>query len=356
MRIVVDYLVMEKRSGNYHYRRRVPKELRDVIGKREISRSLQTKDHSRAIQKYQMVHAEVERILRIASSTETELDQYEADKKLLVKQGLMRRGADRFDVDEAEYQHAAKVFHELARDLQNRHSKAELEELFADPAFGPRRLLRMAFKTGLEKPDLRLRDAANAYLKERTDDYNAERQARDVERIVSALEEVIQQKNPSVVDIVPSDGYAFRDYWTDQGLTPETARRRLNTAHAVIEFAIRRFDIRNYNNPFSRIEVNGSNQGAKQKRTALTVDEIRELAPYIAKLNDEAQDIWTLMVFTGARPGEIAMLTRDDVFLDEAVPHIHIQPNALWRKKTDSSQRKVPLIGKALDVCSHRFL
>lgn len=45
MRIDVDYLVKDSRSGNYHYRRRVPKDLKPVLGKTEISRSLRTKDH-----------------------------------------------------------------------------------------------------------------------------------------------------------------------------------------------------------------------------------------------------------------------------------------------------------------------
>ena len=68
----------------------------------------------------------------------------------------------------------------------------------------------------------------------------------------------------------------------------------------------------------------------------------------------DAKDIWTLMVHTGARPGELATLAKDDLLVDATVPHIFIRQNNIWRIKTDSSDRCVPLVGKAVDVCRRR--
>ena len=60
------YLIKDKRTGVFHHRRAVPVALRSVVKKREIKRSLGTKDPKEAKRRNQEVGAEVDRILQSA--------------------------------------------------------------------------------------------------------------------------------------------------------------------------------------------------------------------------------------------------------------------------------------------------
>ena len=193
------------------------------------------------------------------------------------------------------------------------------------------------------------------YLKEKTNEFNDRTLSLDGERVITALEEIVGERNPALVDLTVDDGYAFRDYWLNKGNSPDMARRRLNTINAIVNLSIRRHDIRNFNNPFSKIETKGAGKGAKHKRVALSVGEIRQLQPFVDRLEDkDARDIWMLMVFTGARPGELATLVRDDLSLDGSIPYLFIRANSIWRVKTDSADRRVPLLGDALTIVERR--
>mgnify|MGYP000389177755 FL=1 len=70
--------------------------------------------------------------------------------------------------------------------------------------------------------------------------------------------------------------------------------------------------------------------------------------------NADIADLWTMMMFTGARPRELLGLEWQDVDLDHDVPHVIIRPNGIRGVKTDTSVRKVPLVGKALEVSRSR--
>ncbi|KIN65637.1 Site-specific recombinase, phage integrase family protein [Sulfitobacter noctilucae] len=61
-------------------------------------------------------------------------------------------------------------------------------------------------------------------------------------------------------------------------------------------------------------------------------------------------DIWTLMHHTGAQNAEILGLKRKNLFLDNTIPHGEFTPDGLRTLKTASRRRKVPLVGRALEV------
>lgn len=71
-------------------------------------------------------------------------------------------------------------------------------------------------------------------------------------------------------------------------------------------------------------------------------------------LNREARGIMLVMVETGARPSEIAALSRAGILLDAPVPHICIEPSDDPEDpreiKTASAVRSIPLVGVALEV------
>ena len=56
------------------------------------------------------------------------------------------------------------------------------------------------------------------------------------------------------------------------------------------------------------------------------------------------RSIIKLLRVTGCRPMEIAGLTRADVFLDEPTPWVWIRNNGVRRLKTNTSQRRIPVL------------
>jgi len=64
------------------------------------------------------------------------------------------------------------------------------------------------------------------------------------------------------------------------------------------------------------------------------------------------------MLIQGARPIEIVNLTKDDIFLDEDIPYIHINPSLGYSLKTEESKRRIPLVGLTLEAfkkCPEEF-
>lgn len=91
----------------------------------------------------------------------------------------------------------------------------------------------------------------------------------------------------------------------------------------------------------------------KATRAAYKTEYIQEkiLNPdFLKTLNNEAESVLMACIETGARPIELLNLDKDDIFLDHPVPHIHIRVRLGYSLKTRESERKLPLVGKALDA------
>jgi integrase len=170
------------------------------------------------------------------------------------------------------------------------------------------------------------------------------------------VKEVTKEADPLVEAINIDVAYAFRDAMRARGSARGTIKRRINTIRALLNFAKQRFQLSAYVNPFSGLDVpkTASDRRAKDGRLPLTVEEIKRCNPFVMAKNADIADLWVMMMFTGARPRELLGLEWQDVDLDHDVPHVIIRPNAIRGIKTDSSVRKVPLVGKALEVVHSR--
>jgi len=74
----VRYPHLQLRRSTYYFRRPVPEELRETIGKRELIESLQTKDREEAKRRCHAKDVEVDRLFEVARRG-VELSQPEAD-------------------------------------------------------------------------------------------------------------------------------------------------------------------------------------------------------------------------------------------------------------------------------------
>ncbi|MFT7578075.1 MAG: hypothetical protein ACI9XZ_004478, partial [Alphaproteobacteria bacterium] len=119
--LIVKHVVQTK-TGSFTYRRRVPKGLREALGKTEIKKVLGA-SHGQALKHYQAFHNEVERLLQSAqrsakSPRTTPKTDYEVHREALRR--LQEIGFDEIDGfglddDEVESLHRDVVGDELAK-------------------------------------------------------------------------------------------------------------------------------------------------------------------------------------------------------------------------------------------------
>ncbi len=144
----------------------------------------------------------------------------------------------------------------------------------------------------------------------------------------------------------------FRAWWLDrienEGLTPNSANKDLTHLGDVLK-TVNRMKRLNLVLPLSDLSFK---EGEQVPRPPFSDDWIRErmLAPgALDGLNRDARCILLAMINTGARPSELAALTRAQIRLDANVPHISIEPVAR-QLKSANARRIIPLCGISLEA------
>ena len=343
MRLVIDmdYLAQDPKSGRFRYRRRVPREIVKILGKREFSISLKTTDQRIALERYEAVHQDVEAEIQAARAIDPEEADYRASVQTLRKYKLAspttRAVAPvKFEQDPERF----RLFTEAAL----RAPVHEFDQIVEAKFFG------------LQEPPTRLSKAVDAYLQEHKDADNERDLRKQTNLAIDLITEVVGHRDPEVESIDIEAAYAFRDRLRARGSSRGTIQRRINTIRAVLNFAKQRFQLTDYVNPFSRLEVpkTASDRRARDSRLPLTIDEIARCNSFMMSKNKDIADLWIMMMFTGARPRELLGLEWQDVDLDHPIPHIVVRPNGIRGVKTDTSIRKVPLVGRGLEVARSR--
>ena len=85
-----------------------------------------------------------------------------------------------------------------------------------------------------------------------------------------------------------------------------------------------------------------------QSRQPISIQDIRKVQSLCKDIDDEMHWFSALISDTGMRLGEAAGLLKEDIKLDEPIPHIDLKPHP-WRSlKTRGSQRLIPVTKEAL--------
>lgn len=142
-----------------------------------------------------------------------------------------------------------------------------------------------------------------------------------------------------------ADANAFRDDLIKRGLAGSSMTRVFGTVRSVINFAAAEIGI-DISNPFGRVYYD-RNAGVED-REPLPLDVIRTLQSECRKLDDDLRWLVALVSDTGMRLAEAAGLLREDLKLDDPIPHVVVREHPWRRLKTAGSNRKVPLVGAAL--------
>ena len=69
------------------------------------------------------------------------------------------------------------------------------------------------------------------------------------------------------------------------------------------------------------------------------------------EVDDDMRWLIALISDTGMRLGEAVGLLKEDIILEDEVPHVRLVPHSWRRLKTKGSQRDIPLVGASLWAC-----
>jgi len=183
-------------------------------------------------------------------------------------------------------------------------------------------------------------------------DLNTHGGLRDEKVFKVAFDSVISlMGDVDIVRMTPKDVQVWIAKCEIKGQKPTTIKRRINALSSTINRYFRDHEIEK-RNPFSKAGVK-EGTGAKTDRLPFNrqhlklIDRYFDLAP---RLSDDIRRIVPLLKMTGARPLEIGGLDASDVLLDHEFPHLWIRNNPHRRIKTKGSERRIPLVGDALEA------
>ncbi len=132
-----------------------------------------------------------------------------------------------------------------------------------------------------------------------------------------------------------------------EGLKTATVSRRLSSIKSAVNKAILNFEY-SFKNPFEKHTIPGLRDD-EESRTSLTPEQQAALLALLGKSeNSDTLNGLRILFDTGMRVSECVGLRVEDIHLEADIPYIKLHRNPLRRLKTKQSQRLIPLIGYAL--------
>lgn len=355
MGLVLKYVQEPNASRDtYRYRRRVTKSLRPFIGKGELIETL-GKTYGEALKAYPAIHAGFERELTLAKKAAkakagsspaslTDRERYDLLIERLKELGIddpFAKAADEGEADQRELM-ADAIAAKYPEDPETGHP------IITSPADAF--LVRALMTKAPAKPTPTFEDAVKLYRKERIkgSDLEVKKNGQRVDRVVKRLKAALGGF-PAINALSREDARKVRDQMLSDGISPASAKRELNIVKAIINHAIKEYELA-CNNPFGKLDIPGlDEEDESQKRDPFPddlLDKTRSLV--ISQCNDELRLIWRLLEGTGARLAEVTGLRVEDVTVDGPTPHMRVTWHEGRRVKTKASKRYVPLVGDAL--------
>lgn len=335
---------LTQRNGVWHYYRRVPNEYATLDARHHVRLSTKVK----------------------VASDRTGIKAGRVAAKLNAAQEAYWRSLANGKVADAkqEYKDAVQLARSLGLDYLAPVEAAQrpinevltrIETLLSD-----RRIdnpaIRKAVLGGVDNPKVVLSDLFTEY--EATQKTALSKMSPDqVRKWTSAKKRAVeiligQRGNKALQDLTREDALAYADWWEDrvvkEGISAGSANKNISHIGGMIRAVDKRLQLR-LDNVFAGTRIEGGRDG---KRSSFNGQHIREriLAPgALDGLNDEARDVMYVVMETGARPSEIANLTKGRIMLDGDVPFIRIEAEGRLLK-TEHSERDIPLVGLALDA------
>ena len=173
---------------------------------------------------------------------------------------------------------------------------------------------------------------------------------RTVDRNVNYFIEAVGNRDLS--DYSSTDGARFRDFLLGKGLAVSSIKRIFSSLGPIIKLMIQEHGLSAISPLVGTYMPSG---GKKDKRQPIPIETIKSIQSVCMDMNDDLRWVIALVSDTGMRLAEVCGLERKDVVLDAPIPHITLQPNSARRLKTDSSERRIPLVGASLWAAIQAF-
>lgn len=341
-------------NGSIKYSRKVPENLQDVLGKKQISRLL-GKTEAEALARYTEVHDHYERVLAQlpTDATNRELGEIKTqiEARFLERGASLRSSGKDWDEQVARQDEAERILNSYPIDPDTGYPDPD-DVTLADQAS----VAALLEGTQTIKVTHTISTVFDLYVAEKQNP-DPKKQKKSVDRVLRMRDKLISVvgSDAPLAELTRAHARKFRDILKaapaqSGGGTAayETVKRNFGIAKAVINFGILEMDL-DMKNPLERIDLGSPTINAIEKRLPLP-------KPIIAAMYDELKnhqvllDIWTLLHHTGAQSAEVLGLKAKDLNLSASIAHFEIRPDGQRTVKEQSRIRSVPLVGKALEV------
>lgn len=350
--------VIRTSAGTFHYRRRIPKDVQDRIGKGEFKRLLGESERE-ALRNFPKVNAEFEKLVADArkperlvinsGASQTPLDIHREARRRATELASeqVAVGGRTLSGDDPE---ASDLMRDLYleslpydRDTGEPIGGSEVE----GKAYGI-----LASGGRLPRPAPTLADAKRLYVEERIKgDRNERQKLNQLELVMRHVEAAELPLSRPLNKLTREDGRNVRDYLLlDLGISASSAARYINVIRAVVSLGLTEFEVADGKNPFVSLSLRVE-RSALEERSPMP-DKLLPAIRFRIENHGRADlwKIWRIVEGTGCRLGEVAGLMVEDVNLDHRTPYINLVPHAHRGLKNVGSQRRVPLIGDALEA------
>ena len=330
-------MTIMKRGNNYHLRKRVPCRYQDVEERKSVWVSLHTDSLSVAQQKADAAWQHIVEgwEARLAGDTSDAERRFEAAKNLAAVRGYRYLPVDR------------------VAELPRKELVQRMEAVIGKDG-EPDMREAAALLGGVGQPPITVTRALALYwdlVRDKTLGKSPDQLRRwenPRKKAVKNFVDVVGDK--AIGDISGDDMLDFRQWWLErletEGLTPNSANKDIIHLGDVLK-TVNRMKRLGLVLPLSDLSFK---EGEAKQRPPFSIDWIRDrllAAGALDGLNKEARCVLLAMVNTGARPSELAALTRDQIRLQAAVPHISIEPVGR-QMKSRNARRVIPLTGVSL--------
>jgi integrase len=164
---------------------------------------------------------------------------------------------------------------------------------------------------------------------------------RNIEYIIKVL------GNKSIRLYSSSEAGKFRDWLLEQGMSNSTLKRVFSSVKAIINLSISEYGL-DITNPFSKVFLPMIDSNIRE---SIPEKEIKAIQSISRKEDDELRWLLSLLSDSGMRLSEALGLTKDDIKLNNPIPHIRVIPHPWRRLKTKSSDRCIPLVKESEWAC-----
>lgn len=166
----------------------------------------------------------------------------------------------------------------------------------------------------------------------------------------------------AMTDIAREHGQAYYEFWNGE-ITPEdpdtkpkspkTAARHFGDMRNLYTEYFKYMGEEDRPNPFRNLGFKDRRANGRRKVASFEDKWVREkiLVPgWFEDLTDEIFLVPMIILETGCRPGEVINLRPEDIRIDAKIPHLVIPDRDDREVKTETSVRRIPLVGVSLEA------